>query len=122
MGQDVAARIEELRRLVSYHNYRYHTLGEPIISDAEYDALLRQLRELEAQHPELVSLVHAALYYDAQVLDSHPYPYSLHRAHELAVVRQAEYEEIENLLLSRFPADSQLSGYRSNKDYLKGLK
>jgi len=55
MGQDVAARIEELRRLVSYHNYRYHTLGEPIISDAEYDALLRQLRELEAQHPELVT-------------------------------------------------------------------
>ncbi len=75
-----------------------------------------------SQHPELVSLVHAALYNDAQVLDSHPYPYSLHRAHELAVVRQAEYEEIENLLLSRFPADSQLSGYRSNKDYLKGLK
>ena len=58
----------------------------------------------------------------AQVLDSHPYPYSLHRAHELAVVKQAEYEEIENLLLSKFPDGIEITGYRSNKDYLKGLK
>ena len=55
MGQDVAARMEELRRLVSYHNYRYHTLGQPVISDAEYDALLRRLRDLEAEHPTLVT-------------------------------------------------------------------
>jgi hypothetical protein len=75
-----------------------------------------------SQQPDLVALIHAVLYNDAQVLDSHPYPYSLHRAHELAVVKQAEYEEIENLLLSKLSEDSNITGYRSNKDYLKGLK
>ncbi len=75
-----------------------------------------------SEQPELVGLIHAILFADAQVLDSHPYPYSLHRAHELAVVKQAEYEEIENLLLAKFPEGSEITGYRSNKDFLKGLK
>ena len=75
-----------------------------------------------SQQQELVGLIHAVLFADAQVLDSHPYPYSLHRAHELAVVKQAEYEEIENLLLAKFPEGSEITGYRSNKDFLKGLK
>lgn len=75
-----------------------------------------------SQQPELVGLIHAILFADAQVLDSHPYPYSLHRAHELAVVKLAEYEEIENLLLTKFPEGSGITGYRSNKDFLKGLK
>ena len=75
-----------------------------------------------SQQSELVGLIHAILFADAQVLDSHPYPYSLHRAHELAIVKQAEYEEIENLLLAKFPEGSEITGYRSNKDFLKGLK
>ncbi len=48
-------RIEELRRLINYHNYRYYVLDQPEISDAEYDALMRELRELEAAFPELVT-------------------------------------------------------------------
>jgi DNA ligase (NAD+) len=55
MGQAAAERIEELRRLIRYHNYRYHTLGSPVISDTEFDALMRRLGELEAEHPELVT-------------------------------------------------------------------
>ncbi|MEJ2133255.1 MAG: NAD-dependent DNA ligase LigA, partial [Gammaproteobacteria bacterium] len=51
----VVAEIEELRRSVEYHNYRYHVLDDPEISDAEFDALFDRLRELEAQHPELVT-------------------------------------------------------------------
>ena len=74
------------------------------------------------QQPELVGLIHAILFADALVLDSHPYPYSLHRAHELAIVKQAEYEEIENMLLAKFPENGEITGYRSNKDFLKGLK
>jgi DNA ligase (NAD+) len=46
-------RIEALRAQVAYHNERYHTLDEPEISDADYDALARELRALEADHPEL---------------------------------------------------------------------
>ncbi|HVF13932.1 MAG TPA: NAD-dependent DNA ligase LigA, partial [Acidimicrobiales bacterium] len=50
---DAAARATELRGLVEYHNERYHALDDPEISDAEYDALVRELRQLEADHPEL---------------------------------------------------------------------
>ena len=45
-------RIEELRTLVRHHNQRYHALDEPEISDAEFDALVRELRKLEIDHPE----------------------------------------------------------------------
>lgn len=49
----VAARAEELRRLVEHHNYRYHVLDSPEIPDAEYDKLFDELAKLEEAHPEL---------------------------------------------------------------------
>jgi DNA ligase (NAD+) len=52
---DVRVRIDELRELIRYHNRRYYELDEPEISDAEYDALVRRLLDLEAEHPELVT-------------------------------------------------------------------
>ncbi|NWD67661.1 NAD-dependent DNA ligase LigA [Pseudomonas gingeri] len=48
-------RILELRAELDQHNYRYHVLDEPSIPDAEYDRLFRELKALEAEHPELVS-------------------------------------------------------------------
>lgn len=48
-------RIQQLRREINYHLYRYHVLDSPVISDAEYDALYRELSALEAEHPELVT-------------------------------------------------------------------
>ena len=48
-------RIQQLRREINYHLYRYHVLDSPVISDAEYDALYRALAALEAEHPELVT-------------------------------------------------------------------
>jgi DNA ligase (NAD+) len=50
-----AARAAELRELITYHNERYHTLDAPEIPDAEYDLLVRELRELEASHPDLAT-------------------------------------------------------------------
>ncbi len=50
-----AARVDELRAQIAHHNERYHTLDDPEISDADYDALVRELRQLEADHPDLVS-------------------------------------------------------------------
>ncbi|HWS16145.1 MAG TPA: NAD-dependent DNA ligase LigA, partial [Candidatus Methylomirabilis sp.] len=47
------SRIEELRRLIRYHNDRYYRDDAPEISDAEYDALFRELQRLEEAHPEL---------------------------------------------------------------------
>ncbi len=48
-------RIQELRESINYHNHRYYVLDSPEISDAEYDGLMRELRQLEAEHPELVT-------------------------------------------------------------------
>nr|MBA2341910.1 NAD-dependent DNA ligase LigA [Thermoleophilaceae bacterium] len=48
-------RAAELRRLLDQHNHRYYVLDDPEVSDAEYDALLDELRTLEAEHPELQS-------------------------------------------------------------------
>ena len=47
-------RMEELRKQVQYHNARYHGHDDPEISDAEFDELARELRQLEIEHPELV--------------------------------------------------------------------
>jgi DNA ligase (NAD+) len=52
---DVSRQIEELRDQIRYHNARYYELDEPEVSDAEYDALVRRLLELEAEHPELIT-------------------------------------------------------------------
>ena len=54
-NKDVAARVEELRALIRHHNELYHTLDSPEIPDSEYDLLVRELRQLEEEHPELAS-------------------------------------------------------------------
>ncbi len=46
-------RAEELRQDINYHNYRYYVLDNPVVSDAQYDKLLRELQEIEEKHPEL---------------------------------------------------------------------
>ncbi|MGD8457835.1 MAG: NAD-dependent DNA ligase LigA [Anaerolineales bacterium] len=48
-------RLSELRNQIHDHNYRYHVMDAPIISDGEFDKLLNELREIEAQHPEWVT-------------------------------------------------------------------
>jgi DNA ligase (NAD+) len=44
-----------LRQEIQYHNYRYHVLDDPVISDAEYDQLMIELRQIEASHPEWIT-------------------------------------------------------------------
>jgi len=53
--KEVKERVEQLRREIEYHNYRYYVLNDPIISDPEYDALMRELEELERRYPELIT-------------------------------------------------------------------
>ncbi|MEQ6342369.1 MAG: NAD-dependent DNA ligase LigA [Gammaproteobacteria bacterium] len=48
-------RVTQLRDEINHHNYRYYVLDAPIISDAEYDRLLRELQRLEAEHPDLIT-------------------------------------------------------------------
>jgi DNA ligase (NAD+) len=53
--QTVKLRVEELRSLIGYHDYRYYVLDGPEISDAEYDELMRELRQLEERYPQLIT-------------------------------------------------------------------
>ena len=48
-------QIEKLRDALNHHNYRYYVLDSPEVSDAQYDALMRELRAIEAAHPKLVT-------------------------------------------------------------------
>jgi len=50
-----AERAAELRRLIEHHNYRYHVLDDPELSDAAYDVLFDELKALEEEHPQLVT-------------------------------------------------------------------
>jgi DNA ligase (NAD+) len=52
-SSDVTTRVDELRRDLEHHLYRYHVLDDPEISDADYDCLYDELRRLEDEHPEL---------------------------------------------------------------------
>jgi DNA ligase (NAD+) len=52
---DPAARADELRKLLEYHGHRYYVLDDPEIGDDAYDALLDELRRIEADHPELLT-------------------------------------------------------------------
>ncbi len=55
-GKEAVKRyVEDLRKKIHYHNYRYYVLDEPEISDAEYDRLFKELEELESKYPELVT-------------------------------------------------------------------
>ena len=52
---DPQARVSQLRQTIEEHNRRYYDEAAPTISDAEYDALFRELRALEEEHPELLT-------------------------------------------------------------------
>ncbi|MEA2532823.1 MAG: ligase [Actinomycetota bacterium] len=52
---DPVDRLRGLRGAIEHHSYRYYVLDDPEVSDAEYDALMRELTSLEAEHPELVT-------------------------------------------------------------------
>ena len=48
-------RIEQLKAIINHHNYRYYVLDSPEISDAEYDELMRELKQLEEQYPQFLT-------------------------------------------------------------------
>ena len=54
-AKELPQKLEKLRDKVRYHEHRYYVLDDPEISDAEFDRLMNELKELEAKHPELVT-------------------------------------------------------------------
>lgn len=53
--RDARQRVAALREAIEQHNYQYYALDEPIVSDAEYDRLFRELQDLEAKHADLIA-------------------------------------------------------------------
>jgi len=53
--EDKFQRLSQLKKQIQEHNYRYHVLDAPVISDLEFDRMLVELREIEAEHPEWVT-------------------------------------------------------------------
>jgi DNA ligase (NAD+) len=49
------SELENLRREIYFHNYRYHVLDQPVISDFEYDQLVKRLQAIEAEHPDWIT-------------------------------------------------------------------
>ena len=56
VNASVVDRVDVLRRELNYHNHRYYVLDDPVVSDAEYDQMMQDLRGLEEAHPELLTL------------------------------------------------------------------
>jgi len=52
--KEVQEKLEKLRAEISYHDYRYYVLDDPVISDAQYDSLMQELIKLEKQ----LSIIH----------------------------------------------------------------
>ncbi|MFH1446039.1 MAG: DNA double-strand break repair nuclease NurA [Chloroflexota bacterium] len=74
-----------------------------------------------ANSPKRIDLLHAAVYNEVRVLETHPYPYILHRAHELAVIHFDEYAEVERLLFEEYLQQGISMGRQSNKEANKIL-
>ncbi len=53
LGESLAERVLRLRREIEYHTHRYYVLDDPRISDAAFDSLMRELRDIEQEHPSL---------------------------------------------------------------------
>jgi DNA ligase (NAD+) len=70
--EEAQRRIEELRAEITKHDYHYYVLDAPLISDAEYDRLFRELQSLEAEFPELLTPDSPTQRVGAPPLDSFP--------------------------------------------------
>ena len=125
----VGQRIEELRKAINHHNYRYYVLDSPEISDAEYDELMRELKQLEAEHSELLTADSPTQRIGAPPVEAfgvveHPEPLlSLANAfsHEELL---AWYRRATNLLGGRkfdFVCEPKIDGLAVALTYLDGL-
>ena len=122
--------LEQLKKEINFHNYRYHVLDDPLISDYEYDALTKKLRLIEEQHPEWVTADSPSRRAGAKPLDrfvkvKHPAPIlSLANAFS-AEDLQAWYERIlrldERVAKSAFVMEPKIDGLTVVLHYERGV-
>ena len=130
---DGRARMEELAAQIRYHNYRYYVLNDPVISDREYDLLLRELEAVEAAHADWIQPDSPTQRVGGTPLEGfarveHPRPIlSLANAFDAAEVR-AWFERIARLLPEgqsvddlAFTVEPKFDGLTVVLDYEEGL-
>ena len=130
MNTSSQEEIKKLREEIHYHNYRYHVMDSPLISDYEYDQLLIRLRQIEAEHPEWITSDSPSQRAGAQVSDkfekvTHPAPVlSLANAFDGEDL-QAWFERIQKLdvsvLNSDFVLEPKFDGLTVVLHYENGL-
>lgn len=91
--EEAKKRIKELRETVEYHNYRYYVLDSPVVSDAEYDELMKELIRLEEAFPSLQSLDSPTQRVGAEPLEE--FGTLEHSLPMLSLANAFTYEEIE---------------------------
>ncbi len=91
---DISQRIEELRREIRDHDYRYYVLAEPSIDDQAYDMLMKELEALEAEHPELVSPDSPTMRVGSDI--SSEFPQREHAVPMLSIANTYSREEVED--------------------------
>ncbi len=87
------SRYEELKRLIHHHDWLYHTLDKPEITDFQYDQLVQELKELENQHPEYERRDSPSLRVGSQILDF--FEKVPHRLPMLSLANTYSIEELE---------------------------
>ena len=94
----IKARIDQLTDELNAHNHRYYVLAEPIISDFEFDKLLRELQDLEAQHPSLMRPDSPCIRVGGTITKDFP-PF-IHKRPMLSLQNTYSREEVEDWLKS----------------------
>jgi DNA ligase (NAD+) len=128
----IQQRIEILRKQIEEHNHRYYVLDNPIISDAEYDQLFRELKKLEDENPELITFDSPTQRVGGAPLESFKKVYHRVPMHSLDnVFSEEEFEEFEKKILRflNLPPDSPIEyvcelkfdGLAVNLTYIDGI-
>lgn len=94
----IKARIDQLTEELNAHNHRYYVLAAPIISDFEFDMLLKELQDLEAKHPELMRSDSPSVRVGGTITKEFP-PY-IHKRPMLSLQNTYSREEVEDWLKS----------------------
>jgi hypothetical protein len=89
-------------------------LGHPWLARIEIPAWV-------VHHPKMLNDLHAVIFAQTEILGNRPYPYVLHRAHEIAVVTMAEKEQVEQMVIGEYLKKGIDPGEKSHKQSLKDL-
>lgn len=106
-------RAEQLREQIRKHDYHYYVLDNPLVSDSEYDQLMKELLELEKNHPELVTPDSPTQRVGGKALDK--FERIVHRQPLLSLDNAFSFQELKDF-------DRRISRVHAQRDYVAELK